>query len=65
MLLRTLPSRSIDLIYIDPPFFSGAMYNVIWGDANEVRTPLHRAFTVAWVYSYTLLRDLSIECVAS
>ncbi|MGD9934883.1 MAG: site-specific DNA-methyltransferase [Dehalococcoidia bacterium] len=36
--LRTLPSNSIDLIYIDPPFFSGANYNVIWGDDNEVRT---------------------------
>jgi site-specific DNA-methyltransferase (adenine-specific) len=36
--LRTLPSESIDLIYIDPPFFSGAQYNTIWGDANEVRT---------------------------
>lgn len=36
--LRTLPSESIDLIYIDPPFFSGADYNMIWGDANEVRT---------------------------
>lgn len=36
--LRTLPSESIDLIYIDPPFFSGQNYNVIWGDTNEVRT---------------------------
>jgi hypothetical protein len=36
--LRTLPSESIDLIYIDPPFFSGEEYNVAWGDANEVRT---------------------------
>jgi DNA modification methylase len=36
--LRTLPSELIDLIYIDPPFFSGAEYNTIWGDANEVRT---------------------------
>lgn len=36
--LRTLPTESIDLIYIDPPFFSGEDYNVIWGDANEVRT---------------------------
>ena len=36
--LRTLPSESIDLIYIDPPFFSGRTYNVIWGDSNEVRT---------------------------
>jgi len=30
--LRTLDSNSIDLIYIDPPFFSCAEYNVIWGD---------------------------------
>ncbi len=36
--LRTLSSNSIDLIYIDPPFFSGRNYNVIWGDSNEVRT---------------------------
>ncbi len=36
--LRTLSSESIDLIYIDPPFFSGRNYNVIWGDTNEVRS---------------------------
>jgi len=36
--LRTIPSETIDLIYIDPPFFSGRTYNVIWGDTNEVRT---------------------------
>ena len=36
--LRTFPGESIDLIYIDPPFFSGRNYNVIWGDTNEVRT---------------------------
>ena len=36
--MRQLPSNSIDLIYIDPPFFSGRQYNVIWGDANELRS---------------------------
>lgn len=36
--MRQLPSRSIDLIYIDPPFFSGRNYNVIFGDKNEVRS---------------------------
>ncbi len=36
--LRTIPTDSIDLIYIDPPFFSGRTYNVIWGDTNEVRS---------------------------
>lgn len=36
--LRSLKSNTIDLIYIDPPFFSGRNYNQIWGDDNEVRT---------------------------
>lgn len=37
-IMRSLPSESIDLIYIDPPFFSGRNYNVIFGDRNEVRS---------------------------
>jgi len=41
--MRMLPSESIDLIYIDPPFFSGRNYNVIFGDKNEVRS-----FTDIW-----------------
>ncbi len=42
-IMRMLPSESIDLIYIDPPFFSGRNYNVIFGDENEVRS-----FTDIW-----------------
>lgn len=42
-IMRALPSNSIDLIYIDPPFFSGRNYNVIFGDQNEVRS-----FTDIW-----------------
>ena len=41
--MRMLPSNSIDLIYIDPPFFSGENYNVIFGDQNEIRS-----FTDIW-----------------
>lgn len=37
-IMRMLPPESIDLIYIDPPFFSGRDYNVIFGDENEVRS---------------------------
>jgi DNA modification methylase len=37
-IMRQLPSNSIDLFYIDPPFFSGRNYNVIFGDKNEVRS---------------------------
>ncbi len=36
--MRQLPSESIDLIYIDPPFFSGKEYNVLFGDQNELRS---------------------------
>jgi len=42
-IMRALPSNSIDLIYIDPPFFSGRNYNVVFGDQNEVRS-----FTDIW-----------------
>jgi len=41
--MRQLPSESIDLIYIDPPFFSGRNYNVLFGDQNELRS-----FTDIW-----------------
>ena len=36
--LRTLPSESVDLIYLDPPFFSNRHYECIWGDKGEVRS---------------------------
>ncbi|OQY26960.1 MAG: hypothetical protein B6244_12055 [Candidatus Cloacimonetes bacterium 4572_55] len=37
-IMKTLPSESIDLIYIDPPFFSNRNYAVIWGDKGEIRS---------------------------
>lgn len=36
--LRQFPSESVDLIYLDPPFFSNKLYEVIWGDEAEVRS---------------------------
>lgn len=36
--MRQLPTESIGVIYIDPPFFSGRQYNVIFGDKNELRS---------------------------
>jgi len=32
-----IPDNSIDLIYIDPPFFSNKQYEVIWRDGYEIR----------------------------
>jgi DNA modification methylase len=33
-----LPKESVDLIYIDPPFFTHKQYEVVWGDEAEVRS---------------------------
>ena len=31
-------TASVDLIYLDPPFFSNRQYEVIWDDEAEVRS---------------------------
>jgi len=36
--MRKMESESIDLIYLDPPFFSNRNYEVIWGDKGEIRS---------------------------
>lgn len=33
-LMREMPDEAIDLIYIDPPFFSNQQYEVIFGDGG-------------------------------
>lgn len=35
--LVKFPDECIDLIYLDPPFFSNKHYEVIWGDGYELR----------------------------
>lgn len=37
-ILSTMEAESIDLIYIDPPFFSNRNYEIIWGDEAEIRS---------------------------
>lgn len=37
-ILKTLKDESIDLIYIDPPFFSNKNYEVVFGDEAEIRS---------------------------
>jgi len=36
--LKTIENETVDLIYIDPPFFSNRTYEVIWGDKGEIRS---------------------------
>jgi len=37
-ILKNLETESVDLIYLDPPFFSNRNYEVIWGDEGEIRS---------------------------
>ncbi|MDR3267297.1 MAG: hypothetical protein LBT24_06990, partial [Tannerella sp.] len=37
-ILKKMESETIDLIYLDPPFFSNRTYEVIWGDDGEKRS---------------------------
>ena len=37
-ILTRMESESVDLIYLDPPFFSNRNYEVIWGDDGEIRS---------------------------
>ncbi len=35
--LSSFPDKSVDLIYADPPFYSGKPHERIWGDSAELR----------------------------
>ncbi len=37
-ILKGMNGETVDLIYLDPPFFSNRNYEVIWGDAGEKRS---------------------------
>ncbi|MDR1199492.1 MAG: site-specific DNA-methyltransferase [Prevotellaceae bacterium] len=37
-ILKAMDSETVDLIYLDPPFFSNRNYEVIWGDEGEIRS---------------------------
>lgn len=36
--LARIPDGGVDLIYLDPPFFSGKDYEIIWKDGSEIRS---------------------------
>lgn len=37
-ILKQIESETVDLIYLDPPFFSNRSYGVIWDDKGEVHS---------------------------
>ncbi len=36
--LKKFPDKCVDLIYLDPPFFSNKNYEIIWNDGAEIRS---------------------------
>ncbi|MDR0567818.1 MAG: hypothetical protein LBG87_01240 [Spirochaetaceae bacterium] len=54
-ILKELPDECVDLIYLDPPFFSNRNYEVIWGDKGEILSFQDRwsggiDHYIAWLY---------------
>ena len=54
-ILKAMDAETVDLIYLDPPFFSNRNYEVIWGDAGEIRSFQDRwsggiDHYIAWLY---------------
>ena len=43
--LPEFPDDCVDLIYLDPPFFSNRHYEVIWGDAGVLTCWLEQDYT--------------------
>jgi len=41
-IMRRMESETVDLIYLDPPFFSNRNYEVLWGDEGEIRSFVDR-----------------------
>lgn len=36
--LEKIPDSSVDLVYLDPPFFSGKNYDIVWGNGSEIES---------------------------
>jgi len=54
-IMKKMDGESVDLVYLDPPFFSNRNYEVIWGDAGEIRSFQDRwaggiEHYIAWLY---------------
>lgn len=60
-ILPNFTEKSIDLIYLDPPFFSNKKYEIIWNDGAEIR-----AFEDRWkggIFNYIeWMKPSLLEC---
>ena len=54
VLRRHVPSESVDLVYLDPPFNSNASYNVLFGHADGTQAAAQiKAFDDTWHWDTT------------
>lgn len=54
--VQNFPSESVDLIYMDPPFFTNKRYEIIFGDEAEIR-----AFDDRWSGGKDGVRSIYID----
>jgi len=58
--LRAMPSESVDLIYLDPPFNSNANYNVLYGTRRGGPSEAQsHAFEDTWKWGVDAQRALN------
>ena len=60
ILRQHIPDKSVDLVYLDPPFNSNASYNVLFKETKGEESPAQiKAFTDTW--QWTLETERTFE----
>ena len=66
ILREHVPSDSVDLVYLDPPFNSNASYNVLFKEQSGEASPAQiRAFTDTWEWTLEAERTYEREVMLS
>ena len=64
ILREHVPSDSVDLVYLDPPFNSNASYNVLFKEQSGEASPAQiQAFTDTWEWTLEAVRTYEREIV--
>ena len=59
-----VPSESVDLVYLDPPFNSNASYNVLFRERTGEESPAQiRAFTDTWEWTQETERTFELDII--
>ena len=59
-----VPSESVDLVYLDPPFNSNASYNVLFRERTGEESPAQiKAFTDTWEWTQETERTFELDII--